>query len=53
MANWPLNTDVVQVLPRMPALPDVNGFLNAVMAYMLKSSHGVDGCLTNHHDSPV
>jgi len=54
MANWPLNTDVVQVHPWMQGRPsDVNGFTNAAMAWMPKSGHGADGRLANHHDSPV
>jgi len=54
MANWLLNTDVVQAHPWMQGRPsDENGFTNAAMAWMQKSGHGADGRLANHHGSPV
>ncbi len=54
MANWQLNTDVVQVLRGYSTAPsDVKGFTNAAMAWMPKSGHGADGRLANHHGSPI
>lgn len=40
MANWPLNTDVVQVLLRMPALPDAGEHFFELVEGDHKTSNG-------------